>query len=87
MTASDREHCHNHMTDKKMITVRWKCACMAQEGSLQIEARRFSEPIEVFMITLTTVISDTHRRRNALCRNRTMEYIKIPANHNGVGVV
>lgn len=61
-----------------LLKVFYKCSCMQDEGSFQMQERGPRESIQVFMVRLTEQLSIDHRMRNAACRAVKVEYVKIP---------
>lgn len=70
---------------QRWIDVRYKCACLPVEASLQLREREVTEDIMGFMGRVQVAIGQDHARRSPLCLATTMEYAKIPAPGDGVG--
>lgn len=62
----------------KELTVKYKCACMQDEGSLTMKARRHGEDIDDFMGRLQRELGRDHAARNPLCRADKVEFVKVP---------
>lgn len=66
-----------------MIEVRYKCACMPAEASIQVPFRNENEDVVQWMQNcLTPAIYLDHRRRSPNCRAAVMEYAKLPVPEN-----
>ncbi len=68
-----------------IITVKYKCACMQDEGSFEMSSRSHTEDIGDFMDRMGAVLARDHSKRNPLCRASKLDYVKLPANDGGVG--
>lgn len=69
----------------RTVTVFYKCKCMKEEVSVEVEERGFQEDIEEFMHRLVWTLAGDHTRRSPLCRATKMEYAKVPVTDKGVG--
>lgn len=63
-----------------MITLRYKCKCMQDEGSLSMEQRGKEEDVLVFMDRVREAVGTDHRSRNPMCVEWKVEYVKVPFN-------
>lgn len=72
-----------------MLRVYYKCSCMQDEGSFQMEPRGVHEDISDFMDRLTVKLSIDHRARNPICVAEKVEYVKmrLPGEGEPVGSV
>lgn len=61
-----------------MITIKYKCKCMQDEGSFELRERRHNEEVGSFMDRVVAALSADHRKRSALCTQTKMEYLKVP---------
>jgi len=61
----------------KMTTIHYKCACMQDEGSFEMPARRFNEDIADFMERVKKWLGDDHSQRSPFCRSGVAQYIKL----------
>lgn len=69
-----------------MITIRYKCSCMLEEGSFVVRYRRSDEDVVDWMEdALNDALSRDHRRRSPLCMATKTEYAIIPAPENATG--
>ncbi len=70
---------------KRWVELRYKCQCMAAEGSVQVRERTGTEDIRDFMERVRVALTDDHKIRSPFCRTATMEYAKVPAPAAGIG--
>ena len=61
-----------------IITVPYKCVCMKDEGSFQMQQRDESEDIFAFMERATKALTFAHRKLSPMCNALSVEYIKMP---------
>lgn len=66
-----------------MISIRYKCRCMAKEAAVDIRDREDGEDIIRWMnCAVQPGLGEDHRRRSPSCRASKTEYVKIPAREN-----
>lgn len=66
-----------------MILAHYKCCCFAEEVSVSIPPRRADEKVEEWMsLCVQPALYLDHRVRSPLCKESTVEYLKIPMPEN-----
>jgi hypothetical protein len=62
-----------------MITIFYRCTCMAEEAVITVPSRRETEDIIQWMDNVVApALYLDHRGRSPKCSEATMEYLKIP---------
>lgn len=61
-----------------MMTILYKCHCMAAEAAVEVAERRDGEDILDWMQHVQMAIGVDHRKRSVLCMATALEYAKIP---------
>lgn len=66
-----------------MIAIRYKCACMAEEATVQVRERQEGTDIVDWVEgVMGLALAADHKRRSPDCRRPRTEYVKIPAPEN-----
>lgn len=60
----------------KQTTIKYKCSCMQDEGSFDMDARSPGESTESFMTRLTVALGRDHTKRNPVCRATEVEHVR-----------
>lgn len=68
------------------MKVFYKCGCMAAEAEIDVPARRPLAPLGDWMNCMSFCVSADHTALSPHCKSRTMEYVKVPVEGDGLGV-
>ncbi len=69
-----------------MITVRYKCRCMAMERSLAVVDRGQDEDLMDWMTKVQMALGADHQLISPNCISGTVEYLKIPHDEDNPSV-
>ncbi len=66
------------------VKIRYKCACLQDEVTLDIQARRPHQDIAEWMENIVTpALGVDHRKRSPICQATAVEYLKLAVPEDG----
>ncbi|MES2034881.1 MAG: hypothetical protein V4466_11960 [Pseudomonadota bacterium] len=69
-----------------MLTVRYKCHCMAKEAELEVPQRPEGADILAWMEVARACLGLDHAARSPTCPAAAVEYLKIPTDEDAPGI-